>query len=62
MPVKQYCFDAVIPFLAAECEREGLDVSRAFPEPAGMEQWRKDHPTPVKQEDQGQGTPAESSG
>jgi hypothetical protein len=50
--IKQHCYDYAIPGLTAECQREGLDVKRAFPEPPGMAEWRKDHPAPVLQEEE----------
>jgi hypothetical protein len=49
--VRQYAYDVIAPGLRAECEAEGFAFDRAFPEPDGMEQFRKDHPTLVRPED-----------
>lgn len=49
--VKQYCYDLVISHLRRECEKEGIDVNQAFPEPKDMEEWRKEHPERRQQED-----------
>lgn len=49
--VKRQCYDFVAPYLVKLAELEGYDVAKAFPEPPGMEQWRKDHPRPTNPED-----------
>ncbi len=46
LEIRQQCFDDVAGFLEQQCDQEGLDPAKAFPPPAGMEQWRKDHPKP----------------
>jgi hypothetical protein len=48
--VKQYAYDSAIDYLREECQREGLSVARAFPEPEGMAEWRIAHPRPTQQE------------
>jgi len=42
--VKQRCYDLTLPFLRQQCDAAGIDLARAFPEPPGMEQFRKEHP------------------
>jgi hypothetical protein len=49
--VRLRCYDLVIDALTAQCEKTGLDVAKVFPPPAGLEQWRKDHPKPETGED-----------
>ncbi|UCD29332.1 MAG: hypothetical protein JSV03_02295 [Planctomycetota bacterium] len=49
--VKKQCYDVVGPVVKAQCEQVNIDVAKAFPEPPGMAQWRKTHPTPTSPED-----------
>ncbi|HSW45121.1 MAG TPA: hypothetical protein VLM89_06080 [Phycisphaerae bacterium] len=42
--IKRRYYDVVAPPLADQCRQEGVDMAKAFPEPPGMEQWRKEHP------------------
>ncbi len=53
--VRKYCYHYDMPGLmrniAAECEREGLDFKRAFPEVKGIKEWLELNPAPVLQED-----------
>lgn len=42
--IKQRCYDLVYSDLANQCRILNLDVNRAFPEPEGMAQWRKENP------------------
>ncbi len=44
--VKQRLYDDMHDLLEALCRHEGLDLAKAFPEPAGMEQYRL-HPQPL---------------
>jgi hypothetical protein len=53
--VRRYCYHYDMPGLmknlAAECEREGLDFKRAFPEVKGIKGWLEQNPAPTLQED-----------
>ena len=49
--IRQYAYDGISRGLRAECAEEGFAFRRAFPEPEGMEQFRKDHPTLLRPED-----------
>jgi hypothetical protein len=49
--VKQRYYDLVAPSLKEQCEAEGVDMAKAFPEPPGVEQYRKDHPRPKTPEE-----------
>jgi len=49
--IQRRCYDFMAPYLAQHCETLGLDVTKAFPEPAGMAEWRKTHPTPANPEE-----------
>ncbi|MBP7936407.1 MAG: hypothetical protein KA354_17340 [Phycisphaerae bacterium] len=49
--IKQRCYDLIYSDLANQCRILNLDVNRAFPEPEGMAQWRKENPTPENPED-----------
>lgn len=42
--VRQGAYDFILQDLPAQCEAVGLDFAKAFPEPVGMAQYRKDHP------------------
>ncbi|NLX23205.1 MAG: hypothetical protein GXY55_16260 [Phycisphaerae bacterium] len=44
-------YDFVAGPLAQQCAALDLDVARAFPEPPGMEQYRKERPKPAQPED-----------
>lgn len=48
--IRRMIYDEVRMDLQAECDAAGYDMARAFPEPPGMEQHRRDHP-PVRPED-----------
>lgn len=43
--IKQRCYDIILPALRMQADAEGIELARAFPEPPGMEQFRKEHPT-----------------
>ncbi len=42
--VKQRCYDFLAPELKRLCKRVGLSFEKAFPEPMGMDLFRKTHP------------------
>jgi len=42
--IKRRYYDLIVSSLKEQCEAEGVDMAKAFPEPPGMEQYRKDHP------------------
>jgi hypothetical protein len=44
LTLRQSVYDELIPQLARECRAWNFDSTKAFPEPEGMEQFRKDHP------------------
>jgi hypothetical protein len=46
LKTRQAAYDLAIPALRAQCEAEGYDPGKAFPEPEGMEAYRRAHPTP----------------
>ncbi len=48
--MKQYVYDERIEQFQYECDQLGFDVAKAFPEPPGMAQFRKDHPERARQE------------
>ncbi len=37
-------YDELKDLFAAECEKAGFELAKAFPPPEGIEQWRKQHP------------------
>ena len=43
--LRQAVYDELLEVLTAECDAWGFDVTRAFPEPKGMEDYRVLHPT-----------------
>jgi len=49
--VRRICYDMVAPAVTEQCRILGLDVTKAFPEPTGMAEWRKEHPAPENPED-----------
>jgi len=53
--VRKYCYHFDMPgllgALGEECAEEGLDAKLAFPEPGGIEQWLKNNPAPILQEE-----------
>ena len=49
--IQRRCYDFVAPHLARHCEVLGMDVTKAFPEPPGMDAWRKKHPVPASPEE-----------
>ncbi|MGQ9649510.1 MAG: hypothetical protein ACUVXJ_05335 [Phycisphaerae bacterium] len=53
--VRKYCYHFDMPgllkALGEECAEERIDMKLAFPEPSGIEQWLKNNPAPVLQED-----------
>jgi hypothetical protein len=49
--IKLLCYDLVLPDLTAQCDAEEVDLLKAFPEPEGIQQWRKDHPKLEQAED-----------
>ncbi|NLG44606.1 MAG: hypothetical protein GX547_15290 [Phycisphaerae bacterium] len=44
LTLRQSIYDELIPALARECAYWDFDSAKAFPEPEGMEQYRKEHP------------------
>ena len=44
LTLRQSVYDELIPALSRECRYWNFDSVKAFPEPEGMEQYRKDHP------------------
>lgn len=44
-------YDLIITDLTNQCNQLKVDVARAFPEPPGMEAWRKEHPAPASPEE-----------
>ncbi len=55
--IKYYCYHLDMPgllrALAEECAEQKLDAKLAFPEPANVQGWLKEHPAPTLQEDLG---------
>jgi hypothetical protein len=49
--IRRYSYDVASPVLERDCAAYDLDCTRAFPEPEGMEQFRKDHPDLLMEED-----------
>jgi hypothetical protein len=49
--VKRECYDYLADVLRKRAADDDLDPAKAFPEPPGMEQWRREHPAPIKPED-----------
>jgi hypothetical protein len=47
LAVKQRIYDQVQPALSAIAERNNWVVAKAFSEPPGMEQYRRDHPAVI---------------
>lgn len=43
-------YDRIMEFAGEAATKAGLDPQRAFPEPEGMEQWRKDNPVKTQTE------------
>ncbi|GMU80328.1 MAG: hypothetical protein AMXMBFR47_01990 [Planctomycetota bacterium] len=41
LPYRQIVYDDIIEYLKKECEAQEFDVAKAFPEPPGMEEYRK---------------------
>jgi hypothetical protein len=50
--VRKWAYDNIEEGLRAECEAEGFAFDRAFPEPPGMDKFRRDHPKLVRPEDE----------
>ena len=48
--VKQRIYDFILPELKRQAEMVNFDVDKAFPEPAGMEEYRKANPMPKQVE------------
>ncbi len=44
--IKLRIYDQAYPALLKLCQATGLDVDKAFPVPAGIEQYRREHPMP----------------
>lgn len=42
--LKRWVYDEIFPVLARECAMWNFDAEKAFPEPPGMEEFRKEHP------------------
>lgn len=51
--LRQRVYDALLPLLAEECDAFGLEVARAFPEPPGMAEFRRENPIRSRPEDEG---------
>ena len=51
--VQQWCWDApeFVSFILEECDRSNIAQERAFPEPPGMEEWRRTNKGWQRQED-----------
>lgn len=49
--VKRQAYDDLRLAFQQMAESAGMDVNKAFPEPPGMDQWRKENPTAVRAED-----------
>ena len=45
LTLKQRVYDDLLPGFTAECDTWNFDVAKAFPEPPGMEEYRKANPT-----------------
>lgn len=61
--LKRPVYDDLLDGFTAECDYWQFDVAKAFPEPPGMEQYRKDHPGRGKEEkDKDIETPAQPLG
>ena len=46
--LRQAVYDTLLPGLQAECDHWNFDVSKAFPEPKGLDEYRKQHPERYK--------------
>jgi hypothetical protein len=55
LTLRQSVYDELIPALARECRYWNFDSTKAFPEPEGMEQYRKDHPRREGDHEPGEG-------
>lgn len=44
LPLRQGVYDDLLPLLKSECEFYRFDVARAFPEPSGMDEYRRQRP------------------
>jgi hypothetical protein len=44
LELRRSVYDLSIPALQAQCQATGYDTDKAFPEPPGMEAYRKAHP------------------
>jgi hypothetical protein len=42
--LRQYVYDILLPAFQAECDYHDFDVTKAFPEPKGMDEFRQQHP------------------
>jgi hypothetical protein len=42
--LRQSVYDALVPAFKSECDYLDFDVAKAFPEPKGMDEYRKQHP------------------
>lgn len=49
--IQRRYYDFVAGDLARQCEQASLDIAKAFPEPPGMDEWRKAHPAPLLPEE-----------
>lgn len=50
LEIRQRCYDLIAADLRQQCDALGIEMAKAFPEPPGMEQFRKENPTLKSQE------------
>ncbi|MFH1748033.1 MAG: hypothetical protein ABIG44_13440 [Planctomycetota bacterium] len=61
--LKQSVYDDLIPYLRQECDMWEFDVTKAFPEPPGMKEYRAAHPRrDIDRPDSGTETPVQPPG
>ena len=51
LPARQDAYDQMIELFTPLCEQENVDFAKAFPEPPGMEQYRKTRDAMIRQRD-----------
>lgn len=49
LPLQRATYDRPMEALRVICDATGYDAAKAFPEPEGMDAWRKAHPSPTTQ-------------
>ena len=45
--LKLLMYDAIAPRLVPQCRAAGIDFARAFPEPVGLEEFRRQRRSPL---------------